>query len=170
MVNMWQEALKEFNTGKAFFSIPKKGTSEYKEVKKIQAKLETRQRRGVLSNYHVKQSLRQKGGADRYPDDNSSVASFDSQRTHPGAQRVIHHPPAPDTQDIFPYNEFLNRIAYLTRYVDGKIPPQNKLELSKIKDEIDDPHSYIHRTLTWEQRDSLKRYMADTMFGKHILT
>ena len=35
----WQDALKQYNTGKKY-SIPKKGTPEYDAVKKIQAKLD----------------------------------------------------------------------------------------------------------------------------------
>ncbi len=38
-VNTWMRALKIWNKGKPKYTVPKKGTHAYKEVKKIQAGL-----------------------------------------------------------------------------------------------------------------------------------
>ena len=53
-MNLWRQALQEYNSGKKY-SIPKKGTPEYDEVKKIQDKLS---KGGGMSNKPVTTSRR----------------------------------------------------------------------------------------------------------------
>ena len=51
-MNLWRQALQEYNSGKKY-SIPKKGTPEYDEVKKIQDKLS----KGSVSHYYAKEFI-----------------------------------------------------------------------------------------------------------------
>jgi len=44
MINSWVVALKEFNKNKSIWCIPKKGTKEYNEVRKIMDNMDTKKK------------------------------------------------------------------------------------------------------------------------------